>query len=850
MTRVVLKGLLARRTRAILTSLAVVLGVAMISGTFVLTDTMKKAFDGVFDSAFQHTSVVVTGKQIVEESANRPTVPASMLGKVEGVPGVAAASGTVNDQVRLVGRDGEVIGGSNGDGIGFGVDPQDPRFSPITLTAGRYAHGPHEILIDAHTAEKEHYAIGDEIGAKGNGTVRTYTITGTGKLGGADVGSLTLAGFDVPTAQAVMGREGRFDEIDVAAAAGVTEAELAHRIQPLLTPALQVKTSDEAASDATDEVGSAIKIIRSFLLAFGGIALFVGAFVIFNTISITVAQRSRELATLRTLGASRRQVLRSVLLETLVIGLVASGIGILLGLGLAKGLSALFAAMGAELPKTGTVLSARTVIVSGLAGTIVTVLAGLFPALRATRVPPITAVREGAVVPPSRFAPIRPYVAGVASALGVAAVAYGVFAGGSVTSVLGSMAVGVLLLFVGVAMLSSHLVGPIAMLVGRPARTLGGPAGRLASQNAVRNPGRTAMTAAALMIGLALVTFVATLGSGLRDSFGSSLDKQIRSDYVVSVDQNSDVPLFSREAGDALAGADGVTVASSVRSDQARVLGATTPVVGVDPATIGRVYHLDLAAGSQSALTRLGDGAIVRDDYADEHHLRVGSPLELQTPNGDKRTFEVRGTYTVPDVEPLLDGVVISQATFDRTFPEPRNAYTFVTTDRGAGPASKAALARALHAYPDAQLDSKASYIAADQKDLDKLLSLLYVLLALSVVVSLFGMVNTMILSVFERTRELGMLRAIGMSRRQARRMVRHESVITALIGAALGLPLGVFLAAIVTRGLSDQGIGFHLPVGSLIAFTVVAAVAGTLAAVPPARRASRLDVLRALQYE
>jgi putative ABC transport system permease protein len=845
MTRVALKGLLGRKVRAVLTSLAIVLGVAMISGTFVLTDTIKKAFTAVYDSAYQGTSVIVTGKEIVKESSSRPTVPASLLTRVRALPGVDGAAGSVADTVRLIGRDGKAIGATNGEGEGFGVDPRQPRFSPIQLTAGTWASGPRQVVIDSNTASKHHYKVGDTIAAKADGPIRRYTISGIGKLGGATIGGLTLAAFDVPTAQAILDKAGRYDEIDVAAARGVSQDELASEVRPLLSSSMQVRTADEQAKEGAEQIDAGLGIVRGFLLAFAGIALFVGAFVIFNTISITVAQRARELATLRTLGASRRQVLRSVLLETLAIGVVASAIGLLVGVGLAKGLDALFAALGAELPKAGTVVAGRTIAISMLAGTLITLLAGLFPAVRATRVPPISAVREGATLPKSRLAPLKPYVAGATMVLGVAAIADGLFAGGNATSVLVPMGAGTVLLFLGVAMMSSHLVRPLAALVGRPARSLGGSPGRLAAENSVRNPGRTASTAAALMIGLALVTFVATLGNGLRSSFGDSLGKQIRADYLVSGSSNSDTSLFPVAAGDAVARAPGVTVASSVRSDQARALGETTSVAGVDPATIARVYHFEWRRGSDATLASLGsDGAIVDADEAEQHHLAVGSRFRLQTASGATRTFTVRGTYHTPDVEALFEGVLISQRAFDGVFPQPRNEFTLIAGGTDAG------LRHALAAYPDAQVDSKQGYITSDQKDFDKLLMLLYVLLALSVIVSLFGMVNTMVLSVFERTRELGMLRAIGMTRRQARRMIRHESVITALIGAALGLPVGVFLAAIVTQGLSDQGIGFHLPVSSLIAFTAVAVIAGILAAVLPARRASRLDVLQALQYE
>jgi putative ABC transport system permease protein len=847
MSRVALKGLLGRKTRAILTSLAIVLGVAMISGTFVLTDTIENAFNGVFGTAYEQTDVVVTGKEIVKGSASHPTVPASLLAQVKAQPGVAAASGTLTDTVRLVDDRGKAIGGKNSEGIGFGVDPAQPRFAPIKLTSGTWAKGPDEVVIDAGTAKDDGYAIGDTIGATADGPVQRYRITGIGKLGGAEIGGLTLAAFDVPTAQAVLDKPGVFDEIDIAAKPGVARAQLAREIEALAPATAEVKTSDDQAKDASKEVGSAIGIIRKFLLVFGGIALLVGSFVIFNTISITIAQRTRELATLRTLGATRRQVLRSVMLETLVIGVVASVIGLFGGLGIARGLQALFTAVGAELPKASTVLSSRTILVSLVVGTFITLLAGLAPALRSTRVSPISAVREGATLPGTRFARLRPYVAGVVAVLGVAAIANGVFAGGSASSILVSMGAGTVLLFIGVAMMANHLVRPLAALVGRPARSLGGAPGRLAAENSVRNPGRTASTAAALMIGLALVTFVATLGNGLRGAFDDALGKQLRGDYVVSVDSDSDSAVLSTSAGEAVARTEGVAVASSVRSDRARVLGEDTGVVGVDPATITRVYGFTWKEGSDRVLAGLRNGAIVDEGYAKKHSLEVGSALRMQTPDGTKQTLAVRGIYKV-QAEQVLGGVVIDRATFDSTFPQPRDGYTFVKAEPGSG--TQAALARTLARFPDAQLDTKAAYIDTAQKELDTSLMLFYVLLALSVIVSLFGMVNTMILSVFERTRELGMLRALGMTRRQTRRMIRQESVITALIGAALGLPLGVLLAGIVTQGLSDQGIGFHLPLGPLVVFTAVAAVAGVLAAIPPARRASRLDVLRALQYE
>jgi len=855
MTGVVLKGLLARKTRAVLTAFAVVLGVSMISGTFVLTDTIQSAFHTVFASTAKDTSVTVTGREVVKGSlSGKATVPATLEAKVRALPDVAVASGRIGDwtsntsNVQLLSRSGTKLG-AHGATFGFGVDPAHPQFNPLALTTGVWAARPGEVVIDAGTAAGQHLRVGDSIRAAAGGPVGRYTIVGLAKLRGlSSTGGATIAAFDVPTAQALLHKQGRFDAIAVTAKPGVTEARLAAEIKPLLPRSAEARTSAEQLTADTKSTGKTIAVIRYILLAFGAIALFVGAFVIFNTISITVAQRAREFATLRTLGASRRQVLKSVLLESAVVGLVASLIGLVLGVGLAKGLAALFVALGIGMPQAATVLATRTVLVSLATGTLVTLAAGIAPAIRATRVPPIAAVREGAVVPPTRFSRRRPLVAAVVSIAGLLLIGDGMFGGSAnATTILAPLAAGTQLLFIGIAMVSSSLVRPLAAVVGLPARRLGGAAGRLAGENAVRNTARTATTAGALMIGLALVTFVATLGAGLKSSDKDALAHQVTAGYVVSP---KDADTFGVAAGRRIATAPGVATASSVRSDQARVLGATATVVGVDPATIGRVYHFDWRTGSDATLTDLHDGAIVEAPYATKHHLQVGSPLTLTAPDGRSRTVRVSGTYKASSVDPVISGIVIAADVFDRTFPRPANALALVDVHGAPGALVTARLTRALTAFPDAQVQPRTAWIKDRVAALDVLLDLFYVLLALSVIVSLFGMMNTLILSVFERTRELGMLRAVGMTRMQVRRMIRHESIITALIGAALGLPLGVFLAALVTRALSSQGVGFHIALLPLGAFTAVAVLAGVLAAILPARRAARMDVLTALQYE
>jgi putative ABC transport system permease protein len=859
MTSVALKGLAGRKLRALLTALAIVLGVAMVSGTYVLTDTIKSAFDQIFAGSYKNTSAVITGKSTVSfAQSGSPTVPASVLARVKGLPDVETAAGQIfnlndsSDIGKLIGRNGKPLGSSGNPTFAWGLDPGLGKLNPLTLTDGRWASGPHEIVIDSSSAKSGKFKVGDSIGAAVQGPVTQYRITGIAKFGSVDsLGGATLAIFDTATAQRLLGKDG-YDLIAVSAKPGVSASFLVNEIKPLLPANAEVKTGTEQAKSSAKDVAEFTKFIQYFLLAFGAVALFVGAFVIFNTLSITIAQRTRELATLRTLGASRRQVRRSVLIEGVAIGILASVLGLVLGLALAKGLGALMAAMNLDLPKAGTVIEVRTVIVSMALGTIVTLIASIAPALKATRVPPIAAVREGATLPRGRFAPYRTVVAISVVGLSLALLGYGLFVDGAGPAPrLLSMAIGMLGLFVGVALTASKLVRPLASVLGGPFARFG-VSGSLARENAMRNPARTASTAAALMIGLALVTMVATLGKGLVSSDRDALRHQVQADYVVTSKNGWD-PL-SRATGDAAAAAPGVTVASSVRNEQAKVKGDEVRVDGIDPATIASVYHYDWVTGSNATLAQLGrDGAVVRQKWATKHDVGIGDRIRVVNPAGKTSSYVVRGIYTQPkfgQIDPVLGSIAISQQAFDSAFERPQNAYTFLNVRGRATTETTAALRAALASYPDAKVATRDEWVKTRSKAVDKLLNLLYVLLALSVVVSLFGMVNTLVLSVFERTRELGMLRAVGMTRRQVRRMIRAESIVTALIGAAMGLPLGVFLAWMVTKALSGQGVSFAIPSRLLFYFVVVAIAAGILAAVVPARRASRLKVLESLQYE
>ena len=853
MIGVALKGLLGRKLRAVLTAVSIVLGVAMISGTFVLTDTIKAAFNTVFTQVYKNTDAVITGKSAIGGNANNgvtpPSLPESLLARVRGLPGVSVAEGGISDEGQLVDRNDKVISRGGAPSLAFSVaDNGKTTFNPLELISGRYPSAAGEVAIDASTAGKKDYKVGDTIGVIARGPVEQYRITGTVKIGGvASLGGATMAIFDFPTAQKIFHKEGRVDSISVAGEKNVSPAQLVQEINPVLPPTAQVRTGQAEAKKATQDTSGALDIFNYFLLAFGGVALFVGIFVIANTLSITVAQRTRELATLRSLGATRRQVRSSVLLEGFVIGTLASIVGLFLGLGLAKGLNGLFKSLGIDLPQAGTVFATRTIVVALVVGIVITMLASLLPAVRATRVAPIAAVREGAVLPPSRLARFGAPIAGAVITLSIVLLVVALFVGGlSTTTRLISLGVGAVGLFLGVAMLAPTLVPPLARVLGWPATKIGGASGELARSNVVRNPARTASTAAALMIGLALVTLVGVLAAGLKTRFEGGIDQTFISDYALTAEDNF-TPIGAA-AGNALETTPGVTAVSSVRAGQVRVFGGRTQLTGVEP-NLSEVMHNDWSAGSPSTPAELGaDGAFTSKSFAKDHALTVGSKLDAETPEGKTLHLVVKGIYDPPKGAPYLGDLGISVTTFDSAFTNPTNLFTLVNTNGGVTAENTAALEKSLQSFPDAKIQTIDQFKKNQLMGLTLLLNLLYVLLSLSIIVSLFGIVNTLVLTVFERTRELGMLRAIGMSRRQVRRMIRHESVVTALLGAVLGIPLGVVLALMVGKAINYPA--FTVPWGTLVTFVIAAIVVGLIAAIFPARRAGKLNVLEALQYE
>jgi putative ABC transport system permease protein len=851
MIHVALRGLMRRKLRTALTAIAIVLGVALITGTYVLTDSIKGAFGGIFTTVYRGTDATVTGKSAFtlsgQSNTTAPPFDEALLPRIRELPDVADAVGGVGGIAHLI-VDGKVVAYGGAPNLGFSVDPSQPELSSLTLVNGKWP-GNDQVVIDQATANKKNLKVGQTIGVQANGPTLRMKISGLVHFGGAaSLGGATLSGFNLQTGQRLFKRVGKLDQIRAKAKPGVSPSQLATQIREILPPGTQVKTGQQQAKSDAKDTESFLNFLQDFLLAFGAIALFVGSFVIANSLSITIRQRTRELATLRTLGASRRQVRISIVVEGLVIGALASVVGIFVGLGLGVGLFKLFDAVGFTLPNNGLVLHTRTVIVALVVGILVTVLASLRPAARATRVPPISAVREGAELPPGRFAKYRPVGSALLTAAGFAALVYGLFGSGLGTKqILIFMGLGTLLIFIGVSLLAVRFVRPLAWALGAPASKFGGAAGSLARDNSRRNPQRTASTASALMISLALVTLVAVLAAGITKSFRGAVNDLWISGYAITAQNNFDpIPIA---AGNAAEKTPGLQAIANVRGGDAQIFGSVHQATAVNPGGAD-IFNINwLHGGTNAVIAGLGKhGAFVDDSFAKSHNLAIGSPLTLTAPTGKTVDLRVEGIFKPPTGGSPFGPVTISDTTWDGIYDSPQNIYSFVRMHGGETEANKAALEQQLNAFPDAKVQTKEEFINNQISGLNAILNVLFVLLALSVIVSLFGIVNTLILTVFERTRELGMLRAVGMTRRQVRRMIRAEAVITSLMGGVIGIALGLVLGGLLAARIDF--IVFALPVGQVIIFAVAAIVVGLLAAIFPARRAGKLNVLEALQYE
>jgi putative ABC transport system permease protein len=859
MLSLVLRGFLQRKLRVLLTAIAIALGVALMAGTYILTDTINRSFAGIFQTANRGNDVVVSPTQTLGNRVRSQVSPITeqMLAQVRATPGVAEAAGTIFTPATFLDVRRKRL--TKGGAPAFVGSVIPPRFESFVPVRGRFPVSAREVAIDEATAQRAHLTLGRQMIVAGTAPARRYTIVGILRFGGGQSFGGAGAAILIPAeAQRVTGERGRYDGISVAAAPGVTPGELRDRIRAALPRTVTVRTGTEQADKETADLEDNLSFLRTFLLVFAYVALVVGAFIIFNTFSITIAQRTRELALLRTLGASRGQVLRSVVYEGLMLGVVGAVLGLLGGVVLAPALDQLFKSFGADLPDSGTVIQTRTIVVSLLVGIGVTVLAGLAPAMRATRVPPLAAMREGVEIPRREPLARGRVVIAVLLALIVLRLVLGITQGESAKTILIILAIGVLVLY---ARLHRRAHGPRYRVTRTLARGIGslvrwrGVTGRLAQENSIRQPGRTLTTAAALTVGLALVALVAILADGTKATIDRAVDRSFAGNLIVENSQvggrEQGIPALVAPAVRRVRGVASVTpIAFTVGRQRSSSDNAT--VTAIEPSSFVRAYRVEWQHGSNVTLLALGTtGAVVTKGYASAHHLRVGQTISVLTPTGRYVPLTVRGI--VSDNARLLGDLTITLGLARAAFGQREDALNFVSYSPGASDAQvQPAVDRVLAAYfPQARSRTAAQFKADQAGQINTLLALIYVLLALSVIVSLFGIVNTLILSIYERTRELGMMRAIGTSRRQVRQMIRYESIITALIGGVFGLIIGVVGAVLVTTlALSGSGYVQAFPVGTLLILLVVAALAGLLAAQLPARRAARLDLLQSLASE
>jgi putative ABC transport system permease protein len=839
-----LRAMIAHKLRLVLTTASIALGVAFLAGTLVLTDTMGLAFEQLFGKVSAGTDAVVRTHAPYTASegigTSRAPIDAAVLTDISTVDGVRAAEGSVSGYALLTDNDGRAILTSGGaPTMGYNMPADEGLRGDVDLLSGSRPDAPGEVAIDATSAEDNDIAIGSTIKVLFQGPTQEFTVVGTVGFGGEkNLGGTTSAYFETETAQTVLGMPGFFNSIGVSADDGVSQAELTKRLSAVVPTGTEAVTGKTVAQENSDAVQEDLKVVGILFMIFAGIALFVGSFIIWNTFTMIVTQRSREIALLRAIGATRRQVLRSLMLEAVLLGVTASAIGVGLGMGVAKGLTTLMDAVGFSLPSTSLQLETRTILVSLLVGTFVTVVAALVPARRATKVLPVEALREstpGAEKPSKRRAFIGLAIIG-AGATGILSALYG----GVDMKVFG---VGLLAVLVGVMVSLPLAVRPLAAVIATPLKLRGLP-GELAKQNALRNPRRTSSTAAALMIGLTLVVSMGVFASSLKASFGDVISDQTNADLYLS-SSSAQGPGFSPSVIAAAQAVDGVDKVSAGGWGQARFDNGETSYSAIDPATAEEVMNLEVSQGSVADLGE--DGLMVSKKIATANGWKLGDVVPAEFAVSGKHQLHVVAIYDGKGW--ISDNFVISLAEQNAFAGAQLVASGLVTLTAGADKADvQEAISAALADHPDAKVLDQKGFEKEASGFIGKLLTFVTVMLLLAVLIALLGIVNTLALSVFERTRELGLLRAVGMTRAQVRAMVRWESVVISLIGAVSGAALGIGIGLALSQALKDEGIkAISIPGPQIALYVALAAVAGVLAALGPARSAAKVDVLRAV---
>jgi putative ABC transport system permease protein len=847
MLKLTLRGLWSRKLRTALTFVVVMLGVSLMAGTLVLTDTIRETFDDLFADVNRGTDVYVRGVTQFESSfgdTQRPRLEDSIVEDIEAVDGVAIAEPSVQGYAQIIDKDGEPIGDPGFGPPTFGgnwgtVD----ELNPFTLVeGGRAPEADDELVIDKRSADDAGFELGDTVSVQTQTGLEEYELVGVARFGTADSpGGATFALMILPAAQQRVAQPGMIDSVSIVADAGVGQRELADRVQAQLDDA-EVLTGAEITEENQDDIEQGLQFFTGFLTAFAVIALVVGAFVIYNSFSILVAQRNREMALLRAVGASRGQVLRGVLLEAVIIGGLASVAGFLLGLAVTGGLRAVMDAFGFDLPAGDIIVRPAAVVTAVLSGFIVTVVSAVVPAVRAARVLPLAAMRDVAVERTTRLR-LRFVVAIGVAVLGALSLVSGVAGDGGIQAV----GLGVLLIFTAAVLFGPVFARPTVQLIGAPLPAVKGMVGQLARQNAARNPKRTAATASALLIGVAIIAFFLAFNSSLRASIDNVIDDQFVGDFAVETG-NFGFGGLPPELAERLDALPEVEIATGIRGVQARIAESNTFATGVDPVPAFELFDLAPTQGTSADLAE-PDTIAVFEGRADDKGWSVGDEIDVVFPQHGETKLRIAMLYANKEI---AGDYTIGVPTLDKYVPDPADFVVFARLADGVDPnVARPALQAVTDDYPTGELLDIEEYKDATAEQFTPILGLVTVLMLLTIIIAVLGIMNTLALSVLERTRELGLIRAVGATRGQVRTMIRWESVVITVLGSTIGLGLGLFFAWSIGKALEEDGFTtYQVPYVGVAAVVVVSALFGMLAALYPAWRAGRLDVLDAIATE
>ncbi|MEV2251185.1 FtsX-like permease family protein [Streptomyces sp. NPDC050147] len=835
MFRTALRNVLAHKARLLMTVLAVMLGVAFVSGTLVFTDTFGNAYKNKSAKSFDHVSVAVQpfgGSD--DETKQKPRLTDSLLKEARSLPGAESAIGTFNGFTALADKDGKLVGGEWGTtGANYfpGKDGKDPRYDFAEGAAPKSAG---DLALDSRTAERTGYKVGDTVRYSTDGPVKKAKVSGVFDTEDGSVlagGSLVV--FDNDTARTVLGKT-EYDEIDVKAAAGTSDTALKSSVEKILPKDTDAVTGAQLSDDQERMIEQDTKSMSQVLLIFAGIALFVGIFIIANTFTMLVAQRTKELALMRAIGASRRQVTRSVLIEAFIVGLVAAVTGFALGIGVAMGLESLMNSAGASLPDGPIIIAPTTIVVALVIGVVVTMLAAWLPGRRAAKIPPVAAMNSVHATPTTRGLVVRNTIGSIIVALG----AVMLFMDDNYV-----MAGGAAVIMVGVIVLTPLLSRPF-IAGSAPLLKPFGVTGKLSRLNAVRNPRRTASTAAALMIGLTLITAMTVVATSMSSAINKMAAGSLKADYTVSMANYQPLTPEVREKLDKLPE---VEASSPLRTAYGEVDGSYSQVSGVDEKAFGKLVSLDFTSGSLAGLK--GDSTLIDKKTADEQGLKTGDTIPVKFDDDKTVKLEIAGVYQQNE---MIDGLFTPLSVVDPHLSKITDQQVLVKMEGGTSDKAEDAIVKALGDNPAIKIQDKDAISNEIAGAINLMLNMLYGLLAMAILIAVLGVINTLAMSVFERKHEIGMMRAIGLDRAKVKQMVRLEAVIISLFGAVLGIGLGLFMGWAAGGSISEtvQTYSMEIPVGRILVFLAIAALVGVLAAMWPARSAAKLNPLMAIKSE